>query len=226
MTALELVAQQKSDPIFIERQNRFAEQRGALNEQRKLIASPIVEELKKAGFAVGSIDELRCSGILYNTAIPILLHWLPLVTDFNVKESIVRALSVPWAKPLAALPLIKEFKNLPSNTAQVKWAIGNALSIIADDANADDLFDLVLNKNNGASREMIVVALANLVHPRAPGVLIQLLNDEEVCGHAIIAIGKLKVYSAATKVESFENHPKSWIRKEAKKTISKLKRTK
>jgi hypothetical protein len=222
ITASDLIIQQQSDPVFAARQKNLAERRSNLIAHRKLIEAPIVNDLKNAGFVFDSIDELRRSGISYPLAIPILLHWLSLITDSHVKESIVRTLSVPFAKPLASQALINEFKKISLNEAHLKWAIGNALSITAENSIANELYDVALDARHGKSREMIVLALGNISEPCAIEVLIKLLEDDEVCGHAIKALAKLKAQKAFKKIEFFLNHPKTWIRNEAIKAIKKL----
>jgi hypothetical protein len=192
--------------------------------QYRILQSPIIEELKREGYDVESLYALRNIGRPYKAAVPILLKWLPQVEDWHLKDSIVRALSVPWAKPAALLPLIVEFRTAagPTIVDHVKWAIGNALSIIADDTVFDDVADLVQEKRHGRSREMLAVALGRMKDPRAVDLLIKLLDDEEVAGHALIAIRKLKAREAASRVEPFLNHPKAWVRSEAKKALARI----
>src|ERR1051325_8992684 len=79
-------------------------------------------------------------------AIAVLLEFLPKVHDVAVKEGIVRALTVKEARGKADAALIAEFRGTaPSETANVglKWAIANALSIVATDAVLQDLIELV-----------------------------------------------------------------------------------
>jgi HEAT repeat protein len=56
-------------------------------------------------------------------------------------------------------------------------------------------------------------------------VLIDLLDDDEVVGHAIIALGKLKSKKAYPAIERFATHPKAWIRKEAKKALARIEKS-
>jgi len=225
LTAAELMAKLQQDPDYLARIQQAEQRQQASAQEHKLAASPIVRELKEAGFAVESIDELRRSGVSYKGAINVLLKWIPLTENVGVKESIVRALSVPWAKPTAARPLLGEFRTAPAATASgLKWAIGNALEVVADDSVLDEIFELAKDKRHGKSREMLAVALGNMKDPRAVDVLIELLSDEEVAGHALIGLGKLKAGKARPHIESFLDHPKPWIRKEAKKALAKLKK--
>ena len=192
----------------------------AINKQASM---PVLEDLAKAGYQVEWIEDLFNKRINYKDAIPILLPWLPKIENLDVKEAIVRALSVPWARPIAAPVLVDEFHKLEneSNTG-IKWAIANALSVVADDSVFESIVSLVRDPRHGQAREMLAVALGNMKDPRAQDVLIDLLDDDELAGHAIIALGKLKSKKAYPTIERFTTHPKAWIRKEAKKALARI----
>jgi HEAT repeat protein len=59
-------------------------------------------------------------------------------------------------------------------------------------------------------------------NPAAVDVLIELLNDEEVAGHALMGLAKLKAHKSRPHIERFLNHAKPWIRTEASKALAKL----
>jgi hypothetical protein len=172
LTAEEAIRRMESDPEYIagrEEQERLQEER---MQQFALAAAPMMEELRKAGYDVRDspydlIDLFRRTRIPYTSAVPILVKWLPRVSRSDVKEGIVRALSVPWAKE-AALPLLQEFRESPAATggSGVKWAIGNALEVIADDTMFSDISSLVRDKRHGRDREMLVLALAKMKDTR------------------------------------------------------------
>lgn len=152
-----------------------------------------------------------------------VLKWLPRIDNLDVKEDIVRALSVPWAKSIAAPVLIAEFYKLQNESnIGIKWTIANALSVVADDLVFMEIVDLVRDHRNGKAREMLALSLGNMKDPRAQDVLIGLLEDEEVAGHAIMALGKLKSIKAYQTIERFLNNPRAWVRKEAKKALGKI----
>jgi hypothetical protein len=92
-------------------------------------SEPIVRELATAGYEVTSVGDVRHLGKSWETALPILLRWLPLTTNAVVKEEIVRSLSVPWIGRRATAQLIKEFKSSAQDES-LAWALGNALSIV------------------------------------------------------------------------------------------------
>lgn len=194
-------------------------------EANKRDSIPILEELGEAGLHVEWISDLYARRLQYKEAIPILLRWLPRTVNNDVKEAIVRALSVPWAKPDAATALVREFRNLPPGEAPgLQWAIGNALAVVADDSVASDLEDMIRDARYGKAREMLVVALGNMKEPRAQETLLQLLSDDALAGYAIMSLGKLRARKAAPMIKRFENHPQAWIRREAKKALAKIER--
>lgn len=219
--AAELVAELRSEPGFGVQERQREEQRLQEIEETRRAAAPVIAELADLGFDVSSISELPQRGTSYERALPALLKWLRAVSHPNVKEAIVRALSVPFAES-AAPPLVAEFRRAAPNQAALKWAIGNALEVVADDAVFEDLVKLVQDKSHGKAREMLAVALGNMSNPRAVDVLMGLLNDDEVAGHAIMGLGKLKARAARTAIEGFLDHPKPWVRKEAKKALASM----
>src|SRR5262249_43716844 len=155
------------------------ERQYAIAEHQRITA-PIVAELQSAWFAYTSLDDHRRSGKRYRAAVPILVSWLPKVEALDVKESIVRTLSVPRAKAIATRPVLQEFSKAPKDAMALRWAIGNAMEVIADSSVADEILSIVEDSSNGIARQMFVLALGNLQYPRAIPVLIGLLNDEDV----------------------------------------------
>jgi len=183
---------------------------------------PVLTDLEKIGIRVDWISDLYTKKLNYKVAIPILLHWLPLIENIDVKETIVRALTVSWAKPVAAPLLIKEFRKAGTGYSSLKWAIGNALSVIADDSVYADVVNLVQDKRHGKAREMLVLSLGNMKEVQAVDILINLLKDDDLGGHAIMALGRIKSKKAYSEIEKFLTHPKPWIRREAKKALLKI----
>jgi HEAT repeat protein len=187
-------------------------------------AEPIIAALRGAGFAVASVADLFNQKLDYRDAIPLLLAWLPRISNLDVKSDLIRALSVKWAKGSdAARMLVAEFEQAegPGET-ELRWTIGNALEVLASDVIVDDLLRLATNRDYGRDREMVVMGLGKLKDPRVPDVLIGLLDDEAVVGHAVIALGKLRVNSARARLVSLVAHPKTWIRNAAKKAIERI----
>jgi hypothetical protein len=197
-------------------------------EEAEKIESVIKDELAHAGVKITSLSEIikdEKNWQNYPKALPILIKWFKKVDNAAMKEELARELSVSWANPLALHPLIEEFEKFPDTWIwhNAKWAIGNALDATADDSIFPDLERIVKNKDHGYAREMVVLALAKMKktenRKKAINILIKLLDDEEVVGHAIISLRKLKALEARSNIEPFLKYPITWIRNEAKKTI-------
>jgi len=122
--------------------------------------------------------------------------------------------------------LVNEFKvqhNLPDAAQRgFKWALGNAISMVADESHFDEVVELIRDKRHGTSRDMMVLRLSRLDPNRAVDVLIELLGDDEVAGQALIALGKLKARKARLQIERFVEHPNPWVREEAHKALAEL----
>jgi HEAT repeat protein len=129
----------------------------------------------------------------YEAAAPILIEWLPRVTDPSLKETIARSLTgIKTDRADAARAIVAEFRVAPTaDEFGAKWAYANALATIADAEIADDLLELIADRRQGRSRQMLCDALKRTGDPRAPGALIDLIDDDDVSGHAISALCSL-----------------------------------
>jgi hypothetical protein len=187
---------------------------------------PILADRAAVGFQVRSLADLRHSGVHYRRAVPVLLDWLPRVTDRKVKEEIVRALSVPWAKPQATRPMIEEFRRVetsldPTGTG-LRWTMGNALDVLEDDSCFEELVELVRDRHFGKATQMVVLGLGKSKKPEAAEVLLGLVDDPDVDGHAVKALGRLKAPAARAALERKLDDSRAWVRGEARKALAKL----
>jgi hypothetical protein len=186
--------------------------------------APLVEELRKLGYEVDSPADLPRLRRRYRDAVPVLLEHLPRVTDRAVRESITRALSVPWARPAAIRPLLDEFHGTDDEVH--RWVVGNALSVVADDSAFDDLVQIVREPRYRKAREMVVVALGNMNRRRddALAVLTELLEDDDLARHALLGLQKLRDPRARPAVEQAAQHDDRVTRFYAKRVLEKLPR--
>ena len=190
--------------------------------------SAFLEDLRQVGVDVTDPWDLVNTRSSYRPAIPVLLRWLALA-DSDVpaherdrfREAVVRSLGVKEARGHAAPALVEEFRR-PGSSPDVRWAAGNALSVVADDGVFDDLVLLARDRSYGRAREMLPLALARTKHPEAVQVLLELLDDDEIAGHVVMALGKLGRSEARSAIEPLVEHPKPWVRREAKKALQRL----
>lgn len=221
-SAAELMADLQRDPAFLAREHERKGKQGEAVSEYRQAASELLKELSAEGFSVETVGELRHRQIEYQRAIPLLLRWLPRVSNPHVKEDIVRTLSVPWARPTAARALLEEFER-PDAPAPLKWAIGNGLEVVADGSVVPDLLRIVRERRHGKAREMVVLALANAKgHAGVIETLIDLLDDSEVAVQATIALGKLGAAAARPHLEAVSKSAKGLLKKEAKRALEKL----
>jgi hypothetical protein len=187
-------------------------------------------DLRAVGLPIGDLWELVNAKAQFKAAIPVLIDWLynverrvPGPGQARVREGLVRALSVPAARPSAAPVLIEEFRKAsdPSETG-LGWVVGNALSVVADDSVFDEIAALAQDTGYGKARQMIVFGLGRSKDPRAVPLLVGLLGDEDVAAQAVMALGRLRPPGVRPAVERLLAHPRALVRREAKKALARL----
>ncbi len=194
------------------------------------IAGPLLAELAQAGYRVKQISDLVNTRpkINYRTAVPILLRWLPKIQETHIKESIIRALAVPWDKQVVLPVLVAEFEREPpppegeEDPTSYRWTVGDALSYNADDRILDDVIRLALDRRYGQSRQMLGLALGRMKDPRAVDALIALLDDPGMVGYAAMGLNRARAARARPYLEPVLNHKERWIRTEAQRAIAKI----
>lgn len=139
----------------------------------------LIDELADLDIKINSIWDLVNTKSKYPKAIPVLMKYLPLVSYVRNKEGIVRALTVPEAKGLVVPLLVKEYLQLANDKANLKWVIGNAVNMTITKSEVADIFPIVLNKENGLSRQMFVAALGKVKTDSVKEVLLRLVNDDD-----------------------------------------------
>ncbi len=226
VTAAELMKNLLHDPEFVRRQEAKHKSFNILEEQFARAERPLVEALNNAGVSVKSVWDLVNAKESYRLAIPVLIAHLRYPFPYRIREGIARALTVKNAGDPAFIALVDEFRKQPDSTDAAqhgfKWALGNAISIVANRNHFDEIVELIRDRRHGSTREMLILRLADLDGDRAIGVLIQLLADEDVIHEALIALGKLKAHKARRHIERLLDHPKFRVRKEAKKALTEL----
>jgi PBS lyase HEAT-like repeat len=192
--------------------------------------SGLIDDLRRTGVPVSDLWELVNAKAQDRAAVPVLIDWLrevdarvPAADRPKVREGLVRALSVPAARPAAAPVLIEEFRKAHDLAGRgLGWVVGNALSVVADDSVFDEIAALVQDRSYGKARQMIVLGLARSGDPRAVPLLVDLLGDEDVVAHAVMALGKLRPPGVRHAVERLVDHPQALVRREAKKALTRL----
>lgn len=203
----------RSDQLFEERLRRAAEEFDAA-------AGGLLDDLEAAGYPRDEVFEyLVNTNDRYDAAIPILLQWLPRIEDESVKEAIVRALTVRWAREDVGTVLIAEWRNASHS---LRWVIGNALSEVATDKHADAVRRLAADTSAGTARQMLAAALGRIGDPRSVRALIELLDEDDVAGHAAAALRRHAPPEAREPLERLAGRSSGWVRKEAERALARL----
>ena len=229
ITAAKLLKSLRHNPEFIRREQQDEQRRQELEGFFDAEERPLIQDLGQVGLKIKSVWDLVNSSQAYAQAIPVLLKHLKQPYHPKIKEGIIRALTVKEAVGVAAPPLVEAFRNITDPDTFVgqnlKWVIGNALSVVADEDVFESIVELVRDKRHGKARAMLPLALSNMKDERAVDVLdvlIELLFDDEVAGYAITALGNLKAKRAKPFIEKFLTSSEPWVRKEAKKALKKI----
>jgi len=227
MTADELMEKLRHDPEWVARERERERERRVAEQAFRAEETPTLQDIAHAGLRINSVWDLVNESQSYPEAIPVLMKHLPIPYHRRIREGIARALTVKEAKGVACRVLLEEFKKSDDPSPNgFKWALANALSVTADQSVLDELIELAADRSHDGARDGIVRALANFPgDERVVDVLIDVLSDETVAGHAVTALGKLKAKRAEPCLERFLTHPQAWVRKEAKKAIEAIRRT-
>jgi HEAT repeat protein len=182
ITAEELHRQLESDPEWVAREAaREAEARRG-DEAERFETRELISDLAAVGIRVRSIWTLVNTRERYPEAIPVLITHLQRPYCDRTKEGIARALTVTEARGVAAQALIDEFRKLPApvDINGAKWAMGNALSLVATKEHAQQLVELVCDKRYGGARSMLPLALGKFRTPEVKAALELLVDDPDV----------------------------------------------
>jgi hypothetical protein len=186
----------------------------------EILMKELIKEANNIGLVVADFNELNAIKRKIKNLVPILTRYLYMFEKGNYKDAVVGLLGVKGFFE-ATETLLKVYN---SNDKTIdKWSIGDALYVIQDKRFEDDYIKIINDKDNGISRQMIVILLGKLRCEKAIPSLIELLQDEEVNGHAIMALGYFKNSDLIQHIEPFLRHEKKWIQKEAEKAIKKIK---
>jgi hypothetical protein len=191
---------------------------------RQSLSQAGVQGVEDFGRFVNDTEHFAPSQFDERSAMPVLLVLLPTLTESKVVEAVARHLRRPWARPSAFQPLVGAFRSWAPREPLVGWAIGDALVNSATTGDADVVLDLVTDHSYGRSRQMIVHSLWRFKgDDRTNRVLLSLIDDAEVCLHAMSALRRAQGNEAALPhlLAVRDNHPDPAVRKQATAQVKK-----
>ena len=160
-------------------------------------AEPLLAALEAAGIDTvdfGVFGPASFTTFDFARAAPILVEWLPRADDPRLKEAIVASLAGQRAaQGEGARRLIEDFRRPEyADEPSLRWAIGDTLATIAGPADADGIIELLRDPSGGKARQMLCDALVRTRDTRRVDVLIELLADDDVAGHAISSLRRIR----------------------------------
>jgi hypothetical protein len=197
-------------------------------EENRQAAEPVVRELRALGFNVDTIAQLRHLAKSYESAIPTLVKWLPLIDNPDAKNDIARNLSLKSQKHLAPL-FVDEYRRSMSHTTEpyeaLRQALANGLEIFADDSLFVEVSNLLTQSTAYEPNHVfLTLALGKMRTPAAVDLLVALLPDPRLTHAAITSLGKLKVERARPHIAPFLDGDDRQIAAAARKAIAALDR--
>jgi hypothetical protein len=139
----------------------------------------LTDELLTTGIKIESIWDLVNTKEKYPKAIPFLLKHLQKKYSDDVKQGIIRALTVKEAKGQAVPLLIKEYLKTPKEKEDFRWTIGNAVWATITKNEVESILPIVLDKKNGWSREGFIFALSVVKDDKIKNILVQVMDDND-----------------------------------------------
>jgi hypothetical protein len=221
ITAEELQAQLRSDRDFQSRTVEREAERARRNAEKEDALIDFWADIAAAGSAFTTFEQIvRAQLSEYRLVAPIILRWLRRTRNDDARAALVRLLTSPFLGDDIARALVDMF--VDDEMAAIRWEIGNALSEAAPPLVAAELIRLVADRRYGKAREMLVIALARTGVPEARSVVLQLLGDAELQGHALVAAREMALVESIPAVEELARNGKKWVRDEARRTLKAL----
>lgn len=190
-------------------------------EHADSLIPPFEQELRNLGFQFEISEQIKQFLPKHKkTILPIAIKYYKQAKYDNEKNFFISLFHFKGFEEVAPL-LIKDFF-APATPALTRWLISDCLYQIGSKKYIDDYLKIISNAEYGESRQMIVLLVGKLKEEKAIPVLINLLEDEEVRLHAIIALGDFKREEFRPYFERFCNAKHSGWRKYAKVALKKL----
>lgn len=185
------------------------------HDQLKFLS--LLSELKEKGYEFDYLTFKLNSR--HKSLIPILIRYFRGFENEHFKDLIIGALAVKGFSD-ATKELLSEYASTESRI--LRWRIADTISIILDKRFEEAYINIIKNKSYGTTRQMFVVTLGKLRSKKALPALINLLEDEEVNGHVIVALGYYHDPGLSKYIVPFLESSIAWKRKEAKDSLKTL----
>lgn len=196
----------------IRRHTETAIQFSRLEEITAVLKSYGLESANHAGIACHTMSADRRQGLADS-----LLRFVSPQVFANERLLVLRILADAGCDGISGL-LLDEFAR---NDCEDRWEIGNMLYSTADRRFFPEYAEIARNRIYGTDRQMVVLIFGKLKITEAKPLLINLLGDDTVCGHALDSLSRIADADDIRYFVPFFNCGSSWMRKTAAKFLKK-----
>lgn len=222
ITAEEATSLLAQDPEYQRRVAELERARLAHVARFKAATEPILADLRNVGVSVEQWNDLLSRyATLPQSAVDLLLSWLPRLDDPSAQEAVVRAIAAAPTARYDGRVLARLFET--TDNVPLRWAIGDALAFTKPEGVNEWILRTVQNPTFGKGREMLAIALARLVAAEiANPVLVSLLGPLPI--HAAAGLAVSGTLSELAALEAARDNTKGSIRKQIIKAIRAIER--
>lgn len=164
-TAWEIEQELRKNPEWVAMRAKQEEDRKALEEGAMAEQELLTADLRRAGYRVKWVWDLVNTAESYPNAIPVLLNHLKRPYSEGAKEGIVRALTVREARGVAGPAVIDVLCNSAGAGQQLRWALANALTTVADRTDRDAIKALIDVESDPDVKDRLKRALKTAARP-------------------------------------------------------------
>jgi HEAT repeat protein len=119
-------------------------------------------------------------------AYPVLLDWLPRAKSPAVRSTIASRLRQAGKSAVTARALIAAYE--VETNDETRWQLGDAIARTAPAKELGAIVELAADRRGGTGRQMLVDALWRVKTDRARELILELIDDPDVCVHAMYAL--------------------------------------
>ena len=222
MSINDIINNPKAVKEWIERDKKIAED--YYKKHPDSLIPSFENELRKSGFEFETSNQtLGFMPKNKKTILPIAIKYYQLAKKQKKVEEQNHFLSFFQFKGIEeVIPMLIEDYYSEETQDLTRWFISDCIYQIRSDNFVKEYLDIVSNRMFGRNRQMIVLLLGKLKEEGAVSKLIDLLEDEEVCLHAICALSEFKREEFRPLFERFQNSKHSGWRKYSKIALKKL----
>ncbi len=190
----------------------------------------VVSELQnRSGISISSISDLVQTRQSYFPAYPVLLDLLRRPYPVQIREMIVRALTVKDAHDVAFPTLVQIYRD-PSHKSDsndigfkpFRFALANAIAFLASPKERSTLKEFARDAKLGASRSAFIHAMRTWRDPEVDDLVLGALGEPDLRYQAIVAAGTRRITRALPAIEAAAADRDPEVRRVASRAIDRI----